>query len=280
MSARVEPPAASRWETLLAYEGEVVNVDHSWNPWGFSRGTKEPMMGIVNTMTGKEDAWKIMSYDFASSITPIAYASNGEVEVKAMFILSRQGMQKFASLWVRVKQNSLGYGDNYLGSVSGGTLMGQKYRFNNAAREWFASEPMPAIPSYALLDTDDADDWYDALMKAMDVYKQRDERTWSFRPSVRDSDSLDARPGQKTSLWELEGRLASQSRILPARPSSRGANERVECQRVELLKGALTDVRTELDLAQQDLAGGQRAVSVLDDLMFDLAKILRRIDRE
>jgi hypothetical protein len=178
---------------LLAYQGEVVNVDHgsigngSWNPWGFTRGTDVPMIGI-DDMEGKERGWQIMSYEFFNSIRPVpASRYDREVEVKVGFAVSRMGVQKYVSLWVHIWQNPDGFGDKYLGTVRGGTLIGKKYRFNNAARRLFAAMPAQNIPSFALLDEGDDDEWIDALMKTLDVYKKRDERTWSFRPSVRDS---------------------------------------------------------------------------------------------
>lgn len=194
MSARPVRAAsapARTFEQLLAYDGEVVNVERmfgSWNPWGFDRGSSVPMIGL-DDLDGKERGWRIMSYQFFDNIRPVVYSGRDrEVEVKASFVIERMGVQRYVSLWAHIWQNPNGYGDKYIGSVRGGTLLGQRYRFNNAARKLFAMMSLPSIPSFALLDEDDEDEWVDALMKTLDIYKERDERTWSFRPSFRESE--------------------------------------------------------------------------------------------
>lgn len=197
MSARRARPASApscTFAQLLAYQGEVVNVEHgsigygSWNPWGFTRGGGEPMM-CIDDSEGKERGWKIVSYKFFDNIRRVPYSRNDrEVEVKVDFMIERLGVQRYVSLWAHIWQNPEGFGDKYMGTVRGGTLFGQRYRFNNAARKLFAEMPIPSIPSFALLDEGDDDEWVDALMKTLDVYKERDERTWSFRSSIRDSE--------------------------------------------------------------------------------------------
>ena len=51
--------------------------------------------------------------------------------------------------------------------------------------------------------------------------------------------------------------------------------ERDSCKRAEQLQKALDDVRLELDIAKADLEQRVAAERVLNDLMVDLAKILR-----
>ena len=88
--------------------------------------------------------------------------------------------------------------------------------------------------------------------------------------------------GRNRTLWELQGGLGmDRSSVHRAREERRRRtheeNPRAEpCGRAEMLRKALDDIERDLRLAEAELKERQEASDVLGDLMFDIARVLRR----